>query len=193
MKSKKSSTQLSRQKILEARARLLAQLPEEKSDARESLELVTFHIDHEYLGMAISLVVEAHPLKTLHWSRLPNDFLSHAPAFIVGVVNMRGHIYSITDLARFVGLPAHPISDKAHILLLRGGLCTDGKEMELTLLSDDVPQVERVLLKNLNPPPDTVSATMKAYLLGITPNMLMVLDMQRLLSDERLIVQESET
>ena len=187
MESKKTSLQSSQQKILEARARLLAQAPEEKIDASQSLELVTFHVNHEYLGMATSLAVETHPLKSLHWSRVPT-----APAFIVGVVNMRGRIYSITDLACFFGRPAHPISEKAHILLLRGGLCADDKEMELTLLTDDVPKIQSVLLNNLEPAPDTLSPILKAYLLGITPDMLMVLDMQQLLSDERLIVQESE-
>ena len=187
MKPKGRSTLLSQQKILEARARVLAHPPEEKIKASETLETVTFHIHHEYLGMATSLVVETHPLKTLHWSRVPC-----APPFIVGVVNLRGHICAITDLARFVGLPAHAISEKAHILLLRGGMCADGKEMELALLTDDVPQIRNIHLKSLNPPPDTISPILKEYLMGITPDMLMVLDMQRLLSEKRLIVQESE-
>ena len=173
-----------KQEILEERARLLAKPPEEKIDSDQALELITFHLGKDYVGIPTSLVNETQPLRMLKWSRVPTT-----PPFIIGAVNLRGRIYSIMDLAQFVGLPGRPLSEKAHILLVRGGLCADGKEMELTILSDDVPQVRIVLLNQLNPTPVTISRQMQAYIRGITPDMLMVLDMQQLLSDPRLIIQ----
>jgi purine-binding chemotaxis protein CheW len=64
--------------------------------------------------------------------------------------------------------------------------------MEVTILTDDVPQIKIVLLGQLYPSPTTVSNQMKEYIRGITADMLMVLDMQRLLSDPRLIIQGND-
>jgi purine-binding chemotaxis protein CheW len=187
MKTDRILSAQQKQKILEERARLLAKPPEEKIDSSEALELITFHLGKDYVGIPTALVYETQPLKTLKWSRVPTT-----PAFIIGAVNFRGHIYSIMDLAQFVGLAGRPLSDKAHILLVRGGICADGKEMELTFLSDDIPQVRVVLFDELNTAPITISRQMQEYIRGITADMLMVLDMQRLLSDPRLIIQGTD-
>lgn len=172
-------------RILEERARQLAQVPEASATAAETIEIAAFHLGSEYLGIPTPLVIEIQPLRAHNWSHVPC-----APGFILGVINLRGHIYSIVDLARFVGLPPRPLAEKAHILLVRGGHGGDGKEMELTLLADDVPEVRQVPLANLNSPPGTISAQMQDYLRGITPDMLMVMNLERLLSDPRLIVHE---
>jgi purine-binding chemotaxis protein CheW len=176
-----------KQKILEERARLLARLPEQKIDSRESLELITFHLGNDYVGIPTSMVNETQPLRTLKWSRVPTT-----PPFIIGAVNLRGHIYSIMDLAQFAGLAGRPLSQNAHILLVRGGIWPDGIEMELTILSDDIPQVRTVLISELTPPPTSISRQMQGYIRGITPDMLMVLDMQQLLSDQRLIIDGTD-
>jgi purine-binding chemotaxis protein CheW len=173
------------ERILLERARRLAQLPPKTLAADESLELATFHVGPEYLGVSTAVVYETQPLRAHQWTRVPG-----APAFVVGAVNLRGHIYSIFDLARFLGLPARPLSEKAHLLLIRGGLCADGKDMELTLLADEIPIIRRVPVASLNLPPATVSPTMQTYLRGVTPDLLLVLDIERLLSDPHLIVHE---
>jgi purine-binding chemotaxis protein CheW len=62
--------------------------------------------------------------------------------------------------------------------------------MELTLLTDDLPTVRRVPLASLNAPPATISPALQAYLRGVTPDLLLVLDLERLLSEPHLIVHE---
>ena len=112
------------QSILEERARSLASLSEKKADSGETLEVLTFHLGTEYLGVPTEGVHEIQPLSAHHWSRVPS-----APDFIVGIVNLRSRIYSIMDLTVYWGLPPHPLSDKAHILLVRGGHSSDHREM----------------------------------------------------------------
>jgi purine-binding chemotaxis protein CheW len=182
MTEQSQPNQLSSQHILEERARLLAQVSEEKTNEGEILHLTTFHIGGEYIGVPTSLVFETQSLRTQFWTRVPN-----APAFIVGVLNLRGHIYSIMDLASYLGLPSHPIPEKAHVLLVKGGRCVDGKEMELTILADDVPEVCMLPAASLQAH-DHVST--QEYILGVAPGMLVILDLERLLSDPRLIVNE---
>ena len=173
------------QRILEARARALARPPAVVEAADAFIELVTFHSDAEQFGVPTRQVYEAQPLRARNWSRVPC-----APAYIIGIVNLRGHICSIMDLSRFFGRPARPLPDTAHILLVRGGRCADGQEMELSLLADDVPHVRRVPLSSLNAPPSTVSEQTQTYVRGITPDMLIILDVDRFLSDPRLSVHE---
>jgi purine-binding chemotaxis protein CheW len=175
------------QGILEERARLLARPPEKKAASGETLEVLTFHLGTEYIGIPTEGVHEIQPLSAHHWSRVPC-----APGFIVGIVNLRSRIYSIMDLAVFWGLPTRPLSDKAHILLVRGGSGSGNQEIELTLLTDDLGKVSHLRMDDLNPAPPTVSAKVQAHMRGVTADMMMVLDLESLLSDPNIIVCEGE-
>lgn len=175
------------QSILEERARSLARLPEKKEASGETLEVLTFHLGTEYIGIPTEGVYEIQPLSIHHWSRVPC-----APDFIVGIVNLRSRIYSIMDLTVLWGLPPRPLSEKAHLLLVRDNHLGSHQEMELTLLTDDLDKVRRLRLDELNPTPPTVSAKVQAHVRGITPDMMMVLDLGSLLSDPHIIVCEGE-
>ncbi len=171
------------QGILAERARLLAKLPERRTASGEILEVLTFHLGTEYIGIPTDGVHEIQPLSAHNWSRVPC-----APDFIVGIVNLRSRIYSIMDLTVFWGLPPRPLSDNAHILLVRGG----HQKMELTLLTDDLDKVYQLRMDQLNPTPPTVSARVQGHVRGVTADMMMVLDLESLLSDPAVIVSEGE-
>jgi len=175
------------QSILEERARLLARKPEKKAFSGETLEVLTFHLGTEYIGIPTEGVLEVQPLSAHHWSRVPC-----APDFIVGIVNLRSRIYSILNLTTFWGLPVRPISDKAHILLVSGGRGRNHPEMQLTLLTDDLDKVCHVRLDDLHPPPSTVSAKVQAHMRGVTADMMMVLDLESILADPQIIVYSGE-
>jgi len=171
------------QGILAERARLLARPPEKKTASGETLEVMTFHLGTEYIGIPTEGVHEIQPLSAHNWSRVPC-----APDFIVGIVNLRSRIYSIMDLTVFWGLPSRPPSDNAHILLVKGGR----QKMELTLLTDDLDKVCHLRIDDLNPTPPTVSAKVQSHVRGVTADMMMVLDLESLLSDPNIIVCEGE-
>ncbi len=175
------------QGILEERARSLARVPEKKGASGETLEVLTFHLGTEYIGIPTEGVHEIQPLSAHNWSRVPC-----APDFIVGIVNLRSRIYSIMDLTVFWGLPPRPPSENAHILLVRGGNDSGHQEMELTLLTDDLDKVCRLRLDELNPTPSTVSAKVQVHVRGVTADMMLVLDLESLLSDPNIIVSEGE-
>jgi purine-binding chemotaxis protein CheW len=169
--------------ILAERARLLARPPEKKTASGETLEVLTFHLGTEYIGIPTDGVHEIQPLSAHNWSRVPC-----APDFIVGIVNLRSRIYSIMDLTVFWGLPARPLSNNAHILLVRGG----HQNIELTLLTDDLDKVYQLRMHDLNPTPPTVSTRVQGHVRGVTTDMMMVLDLESLLSDPNIIVSEGE-
>jgi len=174
------------QGILEERARALAKLPEKEAASGETLEVLTFHLGKEHIGIPTEGVHEIQPLSVHNWSRVPG-----APDFIVGIVNLRSRIYSIMDLAVFWGLPPRSLSEKAHILLVKGGNGRGGhQETELTLLTDDLGSLRRLRLDDLNPTPPTVSPRFQVHVRGVTADMMMVLDLESLLSDPNIIVSE---
>ena len=175
------------QSILEERARLLAREPEKKAFSGETLEVLTFHLGTEYIGIPTEGVHEIQPLSAHCWSRVPC-----APGFIIGIVNLRSRIYSIMDLTVFWGLPPHPFSEKAHIVLVRGGHGSNQQEVELTLLTDDLGNVCHLRTDDLKPPPPTVSAKVQGHLKGISHDMMMVLDLESILSDPQIIVRSGE-
>jgi purine-binding chemotaxis protein CheW len=171
-------------RILEERARALARPPQQDKSEAEVLELAAFHLAGECYGVPSALVYEIQPLRAHQWTTVPCT-----PAFILGMVNLRGHLYAIMDLARWLGLPARTLSSSAHLLLVRGGSQPDGSEMELTLLADDLPQVITLPIGELQPPPH-LSSKAQEIVRGMTKDMLAVLDLAKLLSDPSLIVNQ---
>jgi len=173
------------QRILAARAQQLALLPKAEAAEGELLHLATFLLGDERYGVELALMQELQPLDTATWSRIPCP-----PDFVLGAVNTRGRLHSVTDVCRFLGLPARELSETAHVLLVKGG--SPGElPLELCLVADAVPEVTTVPLSALQPAAETVSSQAQEYVRGVTEDMLVVLDLPRLLADPRLIVHET--
>ena len=173
------------QSELERRARALARRPTEKEIEGETLHLVTFSLGEEHYGVEITRVQGIHPLERQTWARVPCT-----PDFIVGAVNIRGRIYSVMDIARFLGLPSRPLAEAAHVLLVRNGGRGTEREMELGILADDLPQVAHVPLAEVQPPSATISGHAQKYVRGVTADMRIILDLECLLSDPAIRVHE---
>ncbi len=171
--------------ILEERARTLAKTLAKETDRDEIMRLVTFKIGEERYGVDAALLLEIKPLKANEWSLVPST-----PDFIVGVVNIRGRIYSVMDVGRYLGLPLRPISDTTHILLVKGGEREGEDEMELCILADDVPQVTSIPAARVQPSPATAPGRTQEYVRGVVDDMLVILDLSRLLADPGIVVNE---
>ncbi|MBP7694138.1 MAG: chemotaxis protein CheW [Anaerolineales bacterium] len=172
------------QAVLADRARALARVSAPVVETTAVGELAAFHLGAEYLGVPTIGVREIQPLRAHRWARIPC-----APAFVVGLVNLRGRLYSILDLAAFWGRPARRPAETAHLLVVRGGRGAEGEgALEVALLTDAVPHVVSVPVAGLEPPPATVSARALEHLRGVTADALMVVDLERLLGDPQLIV-----
>ncbi len=176
--------ELSDIEILDKRAQALAQLPKEEQAEDEILRLVTFHSGEERYGVEITQVQEVQSLRPEAWSKVPCT-----PDFIVGVVNIRGRVFSLMDVGRFVGLPARPLTSASQVLIVRSGLGDKG-EMELGFLTDDVPQVITVSQDDVRPSSTTISSKVQEYVAGVTVDMVIILDLPRLLNDPNIIIHE---
>jgi purine-binding chemotaxis protein CheW len=171
--------------LLERRAKALAQRPTEEVAEGETLRLVTFPLGEERYGLEITLVQEVQPLGPQTWSLVPCT-----PEFIVGAVNIRGRICSVMDIGRFLGLSSRPLSETAHVLLVRVEDLGGGGEVEVSILADDMPQVAVVPLAEVQPSSATISPQTQEFVRGVTEEMLIILNLERLLSHPGIVVSE---
>lgn len=180
------TAELTRQKheetdrILEERARIMARRPQEKASDEAFLQLLTFSLGQERFGVEVGFVQEVHPLKRQSWSLVPCT-----PDFIVGAVNIRGRIYSMMHVGRFLGIKTSSTSEKEHLLLVRGS-----GDMELCIVTDDMPEVERIPKESIQPSSGTISVKAQEYIHGVTKDMLTILNLKRILADPAIIVNE---
>jgi len=165
------------QRILKARAQALARepVPEEAADAR--IEVVEFLLAHERYAVESRYVREVCPLESL--TPLPCT-----PAFVLGIINLRGEILSVIDIKKFFELPEQGLTDLNKVVVLRSG------NMLCGILADTISGVRRVPVADIQPSLPTLTDIREAYLRGVMPDRTVILDAEKLLSDANIIVQE---
>jgi purine-binding chemotaxis protein CheW len=113
------------------------------------------------------------------------------PHFLAGVFSARGRILSAIDLASFLGLPARPHRELAQtkiIVVTPTGPTAETIQLELGLLVDEVTDIITIFEDEAEL--SLATHTGVDYIRGITSDLLVVLDLNALLSDKRLIVNE---
>lgn len=168
-----------RRKILRARARLLA--AGGKAEAMSPhllLEVVEFILGPEHYGIESSHIREIHPLS--EFTPLPCT-----PAFVLGLVNVRGQILSIINIKKLFDLPEKGLTDLNKVIIVRAD------RMEVGILADVIVGVRSIPLEELHPALPTLTGIREEYLKGITKDPLVVLDVENILSDEKILVNEA--
>lgn len=165
-------------KILMARARALARAPEDRATVGELIEILEFRLANENYGIGTSFVREVFPMKA--FTPLPGT-----PPFVLGIINVRGEVLSVIDIKKFFELPGKALSDLDKVIIVRN------REMEFGILADAVIGTRSIPVAELQPSLPTLAGIRSEYLAGVTKERLVVLDVARILSDERLIVNEA--
>ncbi len=172
-------------RILADRACALAKTRAVEADARAVLELVSFQVGTERFGVDMQFVHEIQPLKRLMWSMVPCT-----PDFIAGAVNIRGRIYAMMNIAVYLGIAVDPYPENTHALLIRGKTRPQREIMEFCILADDLPGLKKVRSADVQSTTASVSSRAQKYVKGVTREMLMVLDIEKLISDPGIIVND---
>lgn len=163
--------------ILRARARALARrAPPDHASAPEAwLEVLEFTLAQERYAVETRYVREVYPLKDL--TPLPGT-----SPWLLGIVNVRGHILSVLDLKKFFALPEPGLTDLHRIILVRGH--------DLGLLADAIVGVRSIPADSLQPSLPTLTGVRSDYLKGVTADGLVALDLARILADPTLIIHD---
>ena len=163
--------------ILHARAQALARPPEQAPAVDTLLEVLEFRLAQERYAMETRYVREVYPLKDL--TPLPCT-----PPFVLGIVNVRGHILPVLDLKKFFDLPENGLTDLHYIILV------SGHDIEFGLLADGIVGVRSLPMESLQSSLPTLTGIRRDYLKDVTDECLVVLDLARLMADPKIIVHE---
>jgi len=127
--------------------------PEELHDS-EVVQLVSFMLDDVEYGVDILSVHEI--LRFPEMTRLPNT-----PPFIKGVINLRGNVIPVVDMRIRFGFPEGDVTDLTRIIVVETG----GKQVGI--LVDNVYQVVRIPVANIDPPSDLITGISEDFISGI--------------------------
>ncbi len=184
------SENLSDEALQAAWARRAAQVAAamREDEQGEQVEVALIRLDRELYGLGVEHIFDIRPLGAI--TRVPR-----LPAWVAGVVNLRGQIISVIDLLRFLGLPAgdHPADERYMILVQTPG-------MELALLADEVLAIENIPLRQIQEAGSALRGLKPEYVRGLVvregenaaneSGTLILLDLPALLADPALIIRE---
>jgi purine-binding chemotaxis protein CheW len=166
-----------RWRILKVRTVALAEELLENAAEGEQIEIVEFLLADERYAIESAYIGEVYPLKDL--TPLPC-----APPFVLGIINMRGKIISIIDLRIFFEISNKGLSDLNRVIVLHDGT------MEFGILADAIINARWISRTTLLPSLPTLTEIRAEYLMGVTPERLVVLDGGKILSDRKLVVHD---
>lgn len=163
--------------VLGARAEAVARRAPGAPPAAE-VEVVAFSLGGERYALPSAHVREVAHVPPL--ARLPG-----APAFLLGLANLRGEVVDVLDLRPFLGAAAAPPSPASRLLVL------GGERAELAVWADGVDALARIDAGALRPAPDAPARTRPEYVRGLDPAGVALLDGEALLQDPRLRVDDA--
>lgn len=161
--------------ILEERAHALA-FQKTLADADRGEELLTFRLGSGHYSIPVAYVREVQPL---------GDYtpLLSAPAFVVGLVNVRGRLLAALDIRPLLDMPPAAPDATAFLLIVSA----DG--IEVGLLADSVIEICQAG-SELAPTPSASAGQGIAWVRGVDRALNLLLDPLLLVRDPRLIVND---
>jgi purine-binding chemotaxis protein CheW len=161
--------------ILQKRARKLARPVAQLQGGEKRLSLLEFRLGPE------AYAIEARHVREV----VPTNFLAPLPGvppFVLGIVSVRGLIWSVMDLRVFFSIPKRGISDHPRAILVEAGGLRWG------ILADS--RLRMLYVDSLRPPPEVTERIPRNVVRGTTDDLAVVLDLEVLARDPRMIVQE---
>jgi len=154
-------------------------------DVTEQAQYLTFFLAGEEYAIGILRVKEILEYDTV--TPVPQT-----PAAIRGVINLRGSVVPVVDLAAKFGLPPSPLTKRTCIVIVE--VMLGGSRTVLGLLADAVSQVMDFGPGEIEAPPSFGTAVRVDYLQGmgkVGKKFVLLLDVDRILAPPEL--QAAET
>ena len=157
-------------------AALVAEDEEDDEQQEEGLQLVTFKVGDEEYGVNIMDVQEIIRMGSI--TRLPQ-----APAYVEGIMSLRGSVLLVVDLRKRLNLPPLDRTSKSRIVVAN----VEGKI--LGLIVDNVSSVLRLPEGDMKPAAEISGVLQSAHVSGIghvDKRLIVLLNLDSLLSKEEL-------
>lgn len=141
----------------------------------EEIQLVVFQLGNEEYGAAIGQVQEIVTLGEV--TRMPK-----APAFVEGVINLRGRVVPVIDIGKRFDLPSKERDKNARIMVV----LVEGVAMGMIV--DSISEVLRLPKEAIEPPP-IIGDTSAAYIKGVGKvgdRIVTLVDLDKVLATEEV-------
>ncbi|HYO97874.1 MAG TPA: chemotaxis protein CheW [Polyangiaceae bacterium] len=163
--------------VLQSRALSLASRSDQPDATRERLSVVEFSLAHESYAVESRHVREVVALRD--YTPLPGT-----SAFVLGVIQLHGHMLSLLDLRHFFALPSPGLTELNRVLVIQD------HRLELGLLTDAVHSVREMFVDELQSAPATLSGLRASLCGGVDPAGVILLHAERLLAAQELVPYE---
>lgn len=165
--------------VLKERARLLAVKDKVAEDRGEQIDILEFMLAEERYAIDSTCVSEVIRIKEL--TPLPCT-----PAFILGIINVRGEILSVIDIKKFFNLQDKGITNLNRVIIVKYN------GIELGILTDEIIENSTIDLDSLQSQITSVTEVPENFIVGVSKDRLIVLDIRQLLSNRKIIINEED-
>ena len=144
---------------------------------------VSFSLDQEKYCISLKFVKEFCKLKLVNLVPIPC-----VPEFIVGLINLRGNFITIIDIKAFLQVKKTTITDKTKIIVIKS------TNLQIGLIVDEVFDIINIppeKLSHNSPPKFERNKFTSGEVLIDENSVITILDLGKLLEDERLIVEDA--
>lgn len=146
---------------------------------------LTFNLGKEVYGIEILKVQEIIGMMTV--TRVPKT-----PAFVRGVVNLRGKVIPVIDLRLKFALEGKEDTDRTCIIVVQVAL--NGSPVIMGLIVDEVSEVLNVLGNQIEASPSFGTKVDTDFILGmgkVGQKVVMLLDVDKVLANDELVTVQS--
>jgi len=152
-----------------------------QTDFAHAGKYLTFSLAEENYGLAILRVQELVGL-------LPVTRVPRLPAFVAGVVNLRGRVIPLVDLRLCFGMPASAMDDRTCVIIVRVER-EQGRSAPMGVIVDAVSDVVYLAEDTIEPTPDFGTSVDTSFVKGVgrlEDRVVLLLDIDRVLSSGEL-------
>jgi purine-binding chemotaxis protein CheW len=164
--------------LLKDRAKALAKVPALAPAEGDFITVLIFSLGAETYAVENRHIREVLPVSRV--TRVPG-----VPAFVRGIINVRGRTVSLLDVRLILGLPESALGPTSCLIILQSA------GMEFGLLADSIAGLAAIPITVVQPSLPTLTNARADFLLGVTADGLVILDAGKLLADTRLVVDET--
>lgn len=139
---------------------------------------LTFQLGAEVYGLQILKVQEI--MGMMNVTHVPKT-----PAFVRGVVNLRGKVIPVVDLRLKFGMEGHEDTERTCVIVVQ--VARNGQQIIMGLIVDEVSEVVDIAGSHIEPPPSFGATVDTDFILGlgkVGQKVVMLLDVDRVLSGE---------
>lgn len=152
----------------------------ESVGSSESIQLLTFLLDRDVYGTAISQIQEV--LEHRKVTPVPRT-----PEFMLGVINLRGNVVPVVDLRRQFGMQLAEITVDTCIIIV--DVMVDGEKTPMGILADAVKEVVTLTPEQISPPPRIGSRIDTRFISGMgkrEDDFIVILNLPKVFSRDQM-------